>query len=276
MKKQQKKIKIGFIGCGAIGSRLAISVKKELKNSCSIAGFYDVDIQKILTLIQTLRLPRRLIKKSLNDLIRSCDFIVEAIASTQTTTIIRKVVQAKKGILIMSVGKILNAQNILALAKKNQTPVLIPSGAISGLDVIKSVGAENISNITLTTRKPLLGINQSEYLTKKGIFVDSIKCDTVIFDGSVDQAVKLFPRNINVAATIAIASGVKQRIRIRIVTSPHFRLNTHEIEVYGKFGHLTAKTDNVICPDNPKTSYLAVLSATQTLKQFFNPLKIGT
>ncbi len=276
MNKRQKIIKIGFIGCGAIGSRLAISVKKELKHSCRIAGFYDVDTQKILTLIQTLKLPRPLIKHSLDDLIRSCDFIVEAIASTQTTAIIRKVVQAKKGILIMSVGKILNAQSILALAKKNQTPVLIPSGAISGLDVIKSVGAENISNITLTTRKPLLGINQSDYLTKKGILVDSIKCDTVIFDGSVDQAVKIFPRNINVAATIAIASGVKQRIRIRIVTSPHFKLNSHEIEVYGKFGHLTAKTDNVICPDNPKTSYLAVLSATQTLKQFFNPIKIGT
>ena len=176
----------------------------------------------------------------------------------------------------MSVGKVLNSPGVFKLAKKNQTVILIPSGAISGLDVIKSVGAKNISNITLTTRKPPSGLSQSNYLTKKGINIHALKGEAVIFDGSVDQAVRLFPRNINVAATIALASGIKDKIRIRIITSPKFKVNSHEIEVFGKFGHLTTRTDNVVCPDNPKTSYLAALSAVETLKQFFNPIKIGT
>ncbi|MDP8266675.1 MAG: DUF108 domain-containing protein [Candidatus Aceula meridiana] len=276
MKRKTKKLKIGFIGCGAIGSRLAKSVKEELKSFCKISGLYDVAFEKPQKLIKGLKLPKTLIKKSLPDLIQSCDFIVEAIASNETTTIIRQVVHAKKGILIMSVGKVLNSPGVFKLAKKNQTVILIPSGAISGLDVIKSVGAKNISNITLTTRKPPSGLSQSNYLTKKGINIHALKGEAVIFDGSVDQAVRLFPRNINVAATIALASGIKDKIRIRIITSPKFKVNSHEIEVFGKFGHLTTRTDNVVCPDNPKTSYLAALSAVETLKQFFNPIKIGT
>jgi len=276
MKSKKQKLKIGFIGCGAIGSRLAKSVKQDLEPSCAIAGLYDVIPEKPLSLASELKIEKKLIKKSLTQLIKSCDFIIEAIASAETTKIIRQVVRAKKNILIMSVGKVLNAHDIFKLAKKNQTNVLIPSGAISGLDVIKSVGADNISNITLTTRKPPSGLSQSDYLTKKGIKIDQVKSETVIFDGTVDQAIELFPRNINVAATIALASGLKNRIRIRIITSPKFKVNSHEIEVFGKFGHLTTRTDNVVCPDNPKTSYLAVLSATQTLKQFFNPIKIGT
>ncbi|MDP8264265.1 MAG: DUF108 domain-containing protein [Candidatus Aceula lacicola] len=276
MKSKKQKLKIGFIGCGAIGSRLAKSVKQDLKPYCTISGLYDVFPEKTLALTSNLKLKKTLIKKSLSQIIKSCDFIVEAIASTDTTKIIRQVVRAKKSILIMSTGKVLNAYDVFRLAAKNNTDILIPSGAISGIDVIKSVGAENISNITLTTRKPPSGLSQSSYLTKKGIDINCIKTETVIFDGTVDQAVKLFPRNINVAATIALGSGAKDRIRIRIITSPNFKVNSHEIEVFGKFGRLATRTENVVCPDNPKTSYLAVLSAMQTLKQFFNPIKIGT
>ena len=98
----------------------------------------------------------------------------------------------------------------------------------------------------------------------------------VIFEGDVDSAVKYFPKNINVAATLALACGAKEKILVRLMTSPEYKTNSHEIEVIGDFGRMVALTDNVVCPDNPKTSYLAVLSAIQTLKQFFSGVKIGT
>ncbi len=269
-------LKIGFIGCGAIGSRLARSVQHDLKKHCIITGLYDLAPEKPKSLIASLKLKPRLIKRSLQDLITSCDFVIEAIASNETTAIIEQVIRAKKGIMVMSVGKVLNIPKILSIAEKNHTAVLIPSGAIGGLDIIKSVGAKNITKITLTTSKPPSSLSQSDYLTKKGVILSALKKETVIFDGTVQESIKLFPRNINVAATLALGSQVKNKIRIRIVTSPAFRLNSHAIEVYGTFGRLTLRTDNVACPDNPKTSYLAVLSAIQTLKQFFHSVKIGT
>jgi aspartate dehydrogenase len=274
--KKQKKVKVGFIGCGAIGSRLAKSVRYDLKNHCQITGIYDLLPERTEKLATTLGLNRTVVKRSIPDLIRSCDFVVEAIASNKTTEIIEKVIQAKKGILIMSVGKILAIQQIFKLAEKNQTMILIPSGAIGGLDVIKSIDPKDISKITLTTRKPPSSLEQSDYLTKKKIFINSIKKETVLFDGNVQRSVDLFPRNINVAAALALASRAQNKIHIRIITSPKFILNSHEINVWGKFGHLSVRTDNLPCPDNKKTSYLAVLSAVQTLKQHFQTVKIGT
>ena len=103
-----------------------------------------------------------------------------------------------------------------------------------------------------------------------------IKKETILFEGNVKEAVKCFPQNINVAATIALASGTKDKLKIRIATSPEYKVNSHEIEMVGEFGRLVTKTENVVCPDNPKTSYLAVLSAVQTLKQYFEGVKIGT
>ncbi|MCX5681835.1 MAG: DUF108 domain-containing protein, partial [Candidatus Omnitrophica bacterium] len=256
--------------------RLAKSVRHDLKNHCQIAGLYDLIPERIEKLVTALKLSRALIKKSIPDLVLSCDFVVEAIASNKTTEIIEKVIRAKKGILIMSVGKALSIPHIFKLAKKNQTMVLIPSGAIGGLDVIKSIDPKNISKITLTTRKPPSSLEQSEYLTKKKIFINRIKKETILFDGGVRESVMLFPRNINVAAALALASRAQNKIRIRIITSPKFTMNSHEIEVFGNFGHFSVRTDNLPCPDNPKTSYLAVLSAVQTLKQYFNSVKIGT
>lgn len=276
MKNRPKILKIGFIGCGAIGSRLAKSVKQDLKKDCVIAGLYDLAPEKPQSLVTSLKLRPSLIKKSLNDLIRCSDFIVEAIASQETTAIIQKVIRAKKGIMIMSIGKALPIPQAFALAEKNHTPVLLPSGAIGGLDVIKSIGAENITKITLTTSKPPSSLSQSDYLTQKKIILSKVRAETVIFDGTVRESIKLFPRNINVAAALAIASGAEKKIRIRIKTSPKFKLNSHEIEICGHFGRMVLRTDNVACPDNPKTSYLAVLSAVQTLKQFFHSVKIGT
>lgn len=276
MKKNQKKIKIGLLGCGAIGSRLAKSIKADLKTDCMISGIYDQASEKSRNLIKTLNLSPSLMKTSLADLLLSSDFIIEAIASKETSQIIRKIICARKDILIMSAGAILNTPSIFRIAKKNRTAILIPSGAISGLDVIKSIKPSDISRVTLTTRKPITGIHEPRFAMTKRSPLTSLKNEVLIFEGSVDNAVKLFPQNINVAATVALAMGTKRKIRVRIITSPDFTLNSHEIEVKGKFGHFITRAHNVICPDNPKTSFLAVFSAIQTLKQFFSTVKIGT
>ena len=97
----------------------------------------------------------------------------------------------------------------------------------------------------------------------------------MIFEGNVSEAVAAFPRNINVAATIALASQAKDKMIVRIITSPDYKTNSHEIEAIGEFGKIVTRTENTICPDNPKTSYLAVLSGIQTLQAFCGKIKIG-
>ncbi len=273
--KTDRRVKIGIIGCGAIGSRIARSITKDFQRDCRLTGIYDIDQNKVDRLSQSLSLSE-IAKRSMTELIRSCDCLVEAVTAKNTRSIIRQALAAKKSVLCMSVGKLLNSSDLFLLAKKNHCHLLLPSGAIAGLDAIKAASLVGIDTISLTTRKPPVGFEDNPYLKKKGIDPSKIKKKTLIFEGSVAQAVKAFPRNINVAATLTLAARASQKILVRIIVSPEYKTNSHTVELTGTFGRIVTQTDNLVCPDNPKTSYLAVLSGLQTLKQYCSGVFIGT
>lgn len=276
MKSPNYRVKIGIIGCGAIGSRMAQAICKDMTKDCKVSGLFDIQMDKIDKLINKLDLKKTVKRKSLEDTIKNSDCIVEAVNSDDTIQIVEKAIKAKKSIIAMSVGKLLNAQHLYKLARKNKCYILLPSGAIAGVDAIKAASLANIKKITLTTRKPLKGFKSNQYLQNQKIDLSAITKETVLFEGTVQQAVKFFPQNINVAATIALASQTPKKLQIKIIVSPEYTKNIHEIEMEGDFGRISTKTENVVCPDNPKTSYLAVLSGLQTLKQYCTGILIGT
>jgi len=177
----------------------------------------------------------------------------------------------------MSVGGIISRhKDLVSLAEEKRARIFIPSGAICGIDGLKALGCSKISKVTLTTRKPPQAFAGVPYIKEKNIKLDGLLDDAVIFEGSAESAVKAFPQNINVASTLSIAGlGAKETI-VRIVASPKIRRNIHEIEIDADAGRIITRTENVIHPDNPKTSFLAVLSAIATLKGILSPIKIGT
>jgi aspartate dehydrogenase len=269
------KLKIGILGCGAIGSRIAKSIFWELKDYCHLVGFYDCNPAKMTNLSKALK-KTNLKKHSLQELIASCDLIVEAVNATKTDEFIYEALLARRHVLAMSVGKLLNNNKLFTTAAKNHCQILVPSGAIAGIDALKAASLVKIKKIILTSRKPINGFTQNDYLKKQKIYLSTINSETVLFDGTVKEAVKHFPQNINVAATLAIASQMPQKIRVRIITAPDYIINSHEIEIIGDCGKITTRTENVTCPDNPKTSWLAVLSAIRILKDFCSQARVGT
>jgi aspartate dehydrogenase len=276
LKAQSKsKIRVGILGCGAIGSRIAKSIKTQCSDHAVVSALFDINPAKALNLQKYIP-QKNVVKKSYQELLAGSDLVIEAVNAPDTHQLVRSAILAKKDVLVMSVGKFIEGESIFKLAQKQGVRVLIPSGAIAGIDAIKAASLQRIDHVTLTTRKPIYGFADNAYVQERRINLSQIKKETVLFDGNVREAVKCFPQNINVAATIALASKAKDKMRIRIATSPEFKVNSHEIEVRGEFGRLVTKTENVVCPDNPKTSYLAVLSAVRTLKEYFQGVKIGT
>ena len=89
------------------------------------------------------------------------------------------------------------------------------------------------------------------------------------------DAVKLFPKNINVAATVSLLGVGFDKTKVTIVVDPSFHSNSHELRVKGEFGQMTCHTYNVPSPDNPKTSYLAAMSAISALKRIVRNEWIG-
>ena len=100
MKPKIDSVKIGIVGCGAIGSRIAKSVHKDFKKDCRLTGLYDVDQKKADQLAKNLSL-KKAVKKSITELIKSCDCMVEAVSAKNTRNIIRQALEAKRSVLSM-------------------------------------------------------------------------------------------------------------------------------------------------------------------------------
>jgi aspartate dehydrogenase len=176
----------------------------------------------------------------------------------------------------MSVGGLLGKEDVLRQAAESGVRVFIPSGALCGIDGLKSASVGKIESVMLTTRKPPKGIEGAPYIREKGIDLSGVKAETVIFDGTAEEAVKGFPANVNVSAVLSLAGIGPKKTRVRIVTSPEYTKNTHEVEIVGDCGRITTRTDNVPSKANPKTSALAIFSAIATLEGIARSVKIGT
>lgn len=262
-----QKLNIGIVGCGAIGSKIAEAIMKDFSDSAELAAVYDVEPEKVSY--------KNLSAASLEDLIKKSELVIEAASANASYNITKQVLQAKKDILVMSVGGIVERDDLFALARENNCNIYIPSGAIAGVDAIKAAKIGKIKAVQLTTRKPPTGLKGAPYILKKNINLDSIKEPTVIFDGSARLAIVSFPKNVNVAAILSMAGIGLDDTKVKIVTSPSYTRNSHEIEIEAESGTIRTYVENVPSPDNPKTSYLAVLSAIATLKQVLGSVKLG-
>jgi aspartate dehydrogenase len=181
--------------------------------------------------------------------------------------------------MIMSVGALLDESiyDILSDACNdfNRT-IYLPSGAIAGLDAIKSVKDE-LDSLSITTTKHPRSLKGAKFFETSEINLDEINSSTVIFEGTAKEAVSLFPANINVAALLSLTGIGSEKTRVKIVADPDTNKNTHHIEAAGVFGNMTFTIENFPDTNNPKTSRLAILSAIETLRKYCsNGIQIGT
>jgi len=270
-----KKLKIGIIGCGTIGFQLAEAIEKRFSHQARLFALCDSNTGMAESLRAiSLSKPKIL---SIDELIKESDLVVESAKAEIAYEIAHKSIKAGKDIMLMSVGGILAyADELFSLARDRQCHIYLPSGAIAGLDAVKAAGIAKIEKATLVTRKPLEGLRDAPYLAKKRIDLSKITKETVIFEGRAADAVGAFPKNINVCAALSLAGIGAEKTTVKIVTSPEYTANSHEIELEGDFGILLTRTVNIPSPTNPKTSYLASLSAIATLKNILDVVKIGT
>ena len=147
------------------------------------------------------------------------------------------------------------------IARENDAHIHLPSGAIVGLDGIKAVADYNLKDITLVTRKSPKSLGKT------------VDCEEILFEGKASEAVKEFPLNINVAATISLACN--RDIDVKIIVDPNVDRNVHEITAHGDFGEFKTITMNYPCATNPKTSMLAAISAIKLLKSFNETITVG-
>lgn len=274
--KKEMITKIGIIGCGNIGGELARYCSDE--KTVSELILYD----KYNTFAQTLAKQiikkkskkKIIIAKDVSDVVQKSDLIIEAAHPAVVEEIVRKSVASNKPCMLMSSAGLIGKEDLLDYAIEKKSKVYIPSGAIAGIDAIKSMALEQIISVKLTMTKNPKSLAGAPYIIEKKINLSSIKTKKTIFSGHVKDAVRGFPQNINVSATLQLATGFKN-IKIEIIADPKTSRNTHEILVEGSAGIVSTKSENVPSK-NEKTSKLAILSAITVLKQILDSVHIGT
>ena len=275
---------ISIIGCGAIGSELALSVDRMMIENVTISSLLDIKLENAEILKSKLSHNNPVIFNDFSEYIKSdnlkdVDIVVEAASQNALTSYLNSIIQLKKDVLVMSVGAFANSDffsQVIKNVEKNDINLYLPSGAIAGIDAIKSVRS-SISYVTLTTTKNPNSLKDSPFFKKTNLTIDSIKKRTLIFEGSAVEAVQNFPANVNVAALLGLAGIGIEKTKVNVIADPSLRINKHEIKVIGKFGELIVRVKNVPSPTNPKTSYLAILSIIESLRSISTKgVKYGT
>jgi aspartate dehydrogenase len=263
---------IGIVGCGAIGRALLKAVESG-KLSVFVAGITSRTEEPAKDFLITLKKPPPYLDRS--TLISRSDLIVEAAGGGVVAALAEEIFAAGKDLMVISVGALLDHPEIIEKSRQTGCRLFVPSGAIAGLDGIKSACTGDISHLTITTRKPPEGLQGAPYLFEHGISVAGLKEEKEVFSGSARDACRGFPANVNVSAAVSLAGIGPDRTQIRILAVPGLKRNCHDIEVEGEFGRLTVHVENVPS-ENPRTGKLTALSIIRSVQDAADSVRIGT
>ena len=238
--------KVGIIGCGAIGTIIAKAVEQRIVE-CDELILYDYNLEKAEKLKRFMRFPIKVVN-SLDEMIKlEPAVIVEAASQQAVKEYINKILAEKIDLIVMSVGALLDL-------KVKSSKIHVPSGAIGGLDAISSAELAGIEEVILTSRKNPRALDMNN------------KEEKIVYEGSAEGAVRRFPREMNIAATLALTVA-PSKVKVQVVSDPKVHRNVHEIEVRWKHGDIFLKFSNDPHPENPRTSALAAWSAIKLLKE---------
>ncbi len=254
-------MKLGIIGCGAIGTDVA----KAADRMKEITRIYLYDINQTASETLARQLTKAVIA-SVEKFINDVDVVFEAASQEAVVEYAEKILSHKKHLVLMSIGSLFDdalRSRLESIARKNQCKIYLPSGAVCGIDGVFAASIEQLDSVTLVTTKPPKSLGKN------------IEKRTVVFTGTARDAVKEFPKNINVAACLSLAGIGFDQTKVEIVADPVETRISHKILAHGRFGRLRAEIENMPNPHNPQSSYMASLSAVSILRRIIDPIQIG-
>lgn len=272
-----KTVGAGILGCGTIGSMLAKAIVKGMVPNAHVVVLFD-EFQDVSTRLAEALGTSPIVAKDFTEILQNSDvnLVIEASAQEAAKKYVPIALESGKDVMMMSVGAFadLKFQREVESFSTKGSKVYLPSGAIGGVDAVKAGSVGGLTSATLITRKPPAALSGAPGAEGKNL--KALTTPLEIFSGSAREAVGLFPANVNVAATLSLAGLGFERTVVKIIADPSINRNIHEIVVEGRFGRFTGMIENEPSPENPKTSYMAGLSAIRRLVDITGSINVGT
>ena len=264
--------RVAVAGLGAIGA----GVVKELDRGIEGLALSAVSVQNVTkhqAWLSELKTPPKILP--IEELADVADIVVECAPSKLVRSIVAPVVERGKTAVVLSVGALLENEDLIAFARKNGGQIVVPTGALIGLDAVTAAAEGTIHSVRLVTRKPPLGLAGAPYLVENEIGVEGLAEPLRVFEGSAREAAKGFPANLNVAVALSLAGIGPDRTRVEIWADPTVTRNTHRIEVDADSARFSMTIEN-IPSENPRTGRITALSVIACLRKRRASLRIGT
>ena len=265
-------LRIAVAGLGAIGIRVVEALDRGIDGLVLTAVSVQNPEKHRSRLANLARPPAILPIEALVDL---ADIVIECAPSKLVRSIVAPFVSKGKTAVVLSVGALLDHEDLIELAQQNGGQIVVPTGALIGLDAVTAAAVGTIHSVRMVTRKPVRGLAGAPYIVENNIDIERITEPLKIFDGSAREAAKGFPANVNVAAALSLAGIGPDRTTIEIWADPALTRNVHRIEVDSDSARFSMSIEN-IPSENPKTGLITALSVIACLRKLRASLRVGT
>jgi aspartate dehydrogenase len=259
-------------GLGAIGLKLARALDAGV-DGLQLVAVAGRDRAKAEANLSGFRAPPRVV--SLSEL-ADADIVVEAAPAAVFEAIACAAIEGGRVFVPASVGALLPRMHLVQRAKETGARIVVPTGALLGLDAVRAAAEGPVESVTIESRKPPRGLEGAPYLVKHGIDVNGITAPRLVFEGNAFDAAAGFPANVNVAAALALAGIGPERTRVEIWADPGINRNVHTIRVEAEAARFSMTIENVPSVENPRTGQITALSMLACLRGLVATLKVGT
>jgi aspartate dehydrogenase len=267
-------LKVAIAGLGAIGLPVARSLDAGAIPGLTLTAISVRDAAKARSAMARFREQPAIV--SLAKLAEIADVVVECLPSAQFAAVATPAIERGRIFMPLSVGALLNHMPLIDLARDTGARIIVPTGALLGLDAVRAAAEARITSARIVTRKPPAGLAGAPLLVERGISVDSIKEPLRVFEGSAREAIAGFPANVNVAVALSLAGIGPDQTRIEIWADPGVTRNTHTVIVKSDSSDLTMTIENIPSEENPRTGKITALSVLAALRRLTAPLVVGS
>ena len=257
--------RIGIIGCGAIGRDLCGRLVREGHRTVLLLRAGSTSRERAPPAVPVVDTVKALIELH-------PQLVVEAAGQAVLDQIAEPILRAGIPLIAASSGALGDPRlfsRLEAAAKESGTRLIVPAGALGGLDYLAALRGESNAAVRYTSRKPPAAW-QAE-LTVAGHDPARLTSEIVLFEGAPAEAARLYPRNLNAGLTVALAFA-PANVTVRVIADPAVSLNTHEIEADSGLGTAFMRFANRPSPDNPKTSALTAASLAAAVRRLLEPV----
>lgn len=272
LKDSRPHSRVAVAGLGAIGRRVAEALDRGIDGLALVAVSAQNPEKHRSWLAGLTTTPAVLSIEALSDV---ADIVVECAPSRLVKSIVAPFVTSGKTAVVLSAGALLDNEDLIELAKQNGGQIVVPTGALIGLDAVSAAALGKIHSVRMVTRKPIRGLAGAPYIIENNIDIEGITEPLKIFDGTAREAAKGFPANLNVAVALSLAGIGPDRTKLEIWADPALTRNVHRVDVESDSARFSMSIENVPS-ENPKTGLITALSVIAYLRKQGASLRVGT